>query len=318
MSDLKQAALNAVAGCLAVSKGESVLVVTDKPLRNIGLALFEAACDQGAEAVLMEIIPRGNNGEEPPSTVARVMKSVDVFLCPTSKSLTHTDARREASAAGARGATLPGITEDTMVRCLSADYNKIEKLTTKLAGRLSGGKRVKVTSPAGTDIEFSIEGRAAHLDTGIVHKPGEMTNLPAGEAYLAPLEGTANGVFVAEASMAGVGRLGDEKIIITVRDGHAVSFEGGPAAEKLKKVLEPHGRDAFNIAELGIGTNEKAIVTGHILEDEKILGTVHMALGDNKSMGGEVHVSSHLDGLILKPSLWVDDVQLMKEGNLLV
>jgi leucyl aminopeptidase (aminopeptidase T) len=217
-----------------------------------------------------------------------------------------------------RAATMPGITEECMKRTLIADYSKIAALSEKVAKVLSKGRQARVTSPAGTDIEFSIRGRGALADTGLVHQPGDMSNLPAGEAFLAPVEGTAEGVMVFEAAVAGLGKLGDDKIRIKVEQGYAVEFTGSAQARKLEEMLEPHGREAYNIAELGIGTNDKAIISGKILEDEKILGTVHLALGDNKSMGGAVGVSSHLDGLILKPSVWIDGERIMEDGKLLI
>jgi len=318
MDSIKEAAMNTMAGCMAVKKGESVLVICDEPERKIGAALWEAAKGLGAEAMLLEIIPRSGNGEEPPASVAVFMKTVDVLLCPTSKSLTHTDARRAACKAGARAATLPGITEDCMIRCLSADYNKIAELSKRVATVLSAGTRARVTSPAGTNVSFSIEGRSAHADTGLVHQPGDISNLPAGEAYLAPVEGTANGTVVFEAAVAGLGKLGSEKIHIKIEDGYAAEITGGKQASRLESILEPHGKDAYNLAELGVGTNDKAQITGLILEDEKILGTVHLALGDNKSMGGSIGVPSHIDGLILEPTVWIDDKLIMEEGRLLV
>ena len=317
MSTLKDAARNTITGCMAVKKGESLLVICDEGERRIGYALWEAAREAGAEAMLLEIIPRRSNGEEPPTAVANLMKDVDVLLCPTTRSLTHTDARRAATAAGVRAATLPGITEDCMVRTLTANYNGIAELSLKAAKVLSGGSQVRVTSPAGTDVEFSIVGREAHPDTGLVHKPGDMSNLPAGEAYLAPLEGTTQGVIVFEAAVAGIGKLGAEKIRIEVKDGYATRFSGGAKAAALEKLLAPHGKAAYNIAELGVGTNDKAIISGMILEDEKILGTVHMALGDNKSMGGTVGVASHLDGLLLSPTVWIDGKKFMADGKLI-
>jgi len=316
MGTLKDAARNTITGCMGVKKGESVLVICDEGERRIGYALWEAAREAWAEAMLLEILQRSSNGEEPPPAVAQIMKAVDVLLCPTTKSLTHTDARRAATAAGVRAATLPGITEDCMVRTLTADYNEIAALSQKAAKALTSGHHARVTSPAGTDVEFSIEGRTAHADTGLVHKPGDMSNLPAGEAYLAPVEGSARGTVVFEAAVAGIGKLGKARIRIEVEDGYATSFSGGAKAAELEKLLEPHGKPAFNLAELGVGTNDKAIISGHILEDEKILGTVHLALGDNKSMGGTVGVPSHLDGLVLSPTVWIDGRKIMVDGKL--
>jgi leucyl aminopeptidase (aminopeptidase T) len=125
MDKLMSAAMIAVRDCMAVKEGENVLIITDEPLRKIGYALWEAAGSLGAEAVITEIIPRKSNGEEPPATVGEFMKLFDAVLIPTEKSLSHTESRRNASKAGVRIATLPGITEDTMVRTLNADYEKI-------------------------------------------------------------------------------------------------------------------------------------------------------------------------------------------------
>jgi leucyl aminopeptidase (aminopeptidase T) len=150
-----------------------------------------------------------------------------------------------------------------------------------------------------------------------LREKGQWGNLPTGEAYLAPLEGRSNGLVVVDGSMAGVGMV-DRPIHIVVRDGYATDISGGEAARRLVALLEPHGRDGRNVAEFGIGTNDRAILTGLILEDEKVMGTIHIAFGDNKSMGGSVRVASHLDGLIKAPTVWFDDRKIMEAGRLLV
>jgi leucyl aminopeptidase (aminopeptidase T) len=314
MQDLKEAARVALTDCANIKAGENVVVVTDEPLRNRGLAFWETARDLGADAIFCEIIPRKTNGEEPPKAVAALLRDCDVFMIPTSKSLSHTDARRDASANGARGATLPNITEDTMKRTLRADYAKIEEMTKRMAGLLKGTKEARVTTELGTDITLTLEGREWKEDTGIVRDPGTFTNLPAGEAYLAPVEGTAAGKMVVDGSCAGVGVI-KTPITIEVAGGLATNITGGEEAETLTKIIAPFGEDGRNIAELGIGTNDKARLVGSTLEDEKVLGTVHIALGDNKSMGGNVSVASHLDLIIRNPTLVVDGKEIIKAGK---
>jgi leucyl aminopeptidase (aminopeptidase T) len=316
-AQLEAAARTALETCLAVKAGETVLVITDEPKREIGTAIWRVAKFLGAEAMLTEIMPRQRNGEEPPAPIAALMAASSVVLCPTSKSLTHTAARREACAHGARIATLPGITEDMMIRCLAADYNAIAERSQRLSVALESGNEVRVTSPAGTDIRLIRGDRHAKPDTGFYLNPGEYGNLPAGETFFAPVEGTAQGVIVFDGAMAGVGKV-KTPIRIIVRDGIAVEITGGPEAKKLNELIDPLGVAARNIAELGIGTNDRAQITGVILEDEKVMGTVHIALGDNMSMGGTVSVPSHLDGLILQPTVYVDDRMIMEDGKLLV
>jgi leucyl aminopeptidase (aminopeptidase T) len=316
-SELRSAALIAVRDCMGVRPGERVLVVTDAPLRTIGYAAFEAARDLGNDVLLIEMLPRKTNGEEPPADVAELMTQYDVVLCPTSKSLTHTDSRRNASAKGVRVATLPGVTEEVMVRCMNADYNEIAARTFRICELMRTTRVIRVKAPAGTDITMPIEGREAHASSGVFREKGLYGNLPTGEAYLAPLEGLSNGVVVVDGSMASVGMV-DEPIRITVRDGYATDITGGESARRLIALLEPHGKDGRTVAEFGIGTNDKAILTGVILEDEKVMGTIHIAFGDNKSMGGSVRVASHLDGLVRQPTVWFDDRIIMEEGRLLV
>ena len=314
---LYSAARVALRDCMGIVSGEKILVVTDEPLRLIAYALWKEAKDLGGDVILAEILPRKSNGEEPPAEIAELMKKVDVVLCPTSKSLTHTDARRNASATGARIATLPGVTEEIMVRCMNADYNKIAARTFKLCDMLEKTESVRVTAPRGTDIIMPIKGRKAHASSGLFREKGLWGNLPTGESYLAPLEGLSNGVVVVDGSMASVGMV-REPIKIVVRNGYAEEIAGGEEAIKLRELLEPHGKDAYTVAEFGIGTNDKAILTGKILEDEKVMGTIHIAFGDNKSMGGTVRVASHLDGLVKEPTVWFDDKIIMKDGKFII
>jgi len=316
-ADLRSAALIAVRDCMGVRPGERVLVVTDAPLRTIGYATFEAALELTTEVLLIEMTPRQSNGAEPPAEVAALMTQVDVVLCPTSKSLTHTDSRRAASAKGVRVATLPGVTEEVMVRCMNADYTEIAARTFRICDLMRQTKVVRVTAPAGTDVTLPIEGREAHASSGLFREKGLWGNLPTGEAYLAPLEGLSNGIVVVDGSMASVGMV-DQPIRIVVKDGYATDITGGASARRLVELLEPHGKDARTVAEFGVGTNDRAILTGVILEDEKVMGTIHIAFGDNKSMGGSVRVASHLDGLIKQPTVWFDDRKVMEGGRLLV
>lgn len=314
MDEIRKAAFIAAKDCMAIKRDEKVLVITDEPLRKIGYALWDVSHELGAESIITEIIPRRSHGEEPPAPVAELMKIVDVILIPTSKSLSHTDARREASDRGVRIATLPGITEDTLIRTLSADYYKVAERSRKVADILDNGSVVRVTTDLGTDITMSIVGRAGHADTGLNHSPGDFSNLPAGEGYISPVEGKSVGIIVFDGSMAGVGKLRDEIIRVEVIDGFASHIGGGDGAKKLLSIMKPLGKLAFNLAELGIGTNDKARITGSVLEDEKAIGTVHIAFGDNKSMGGSIGVASHLDGVMTNPCVYVDDELIMEEG----
>ncbi|TAK55941.1 MAG: aminopeptidase [Bacteroidetes bacterium] len=315
--ELFSASMVAVRDCMGVKKNEKVLIVTDEPLRTIGYALWQATKELGNDVLLVEMLPRKTNGEEPPEEVAALMKVADVVLCPTSKSLTHTDSRRSASERGIRVGTLPGVTEEIMIRCMNADYHRIAERTFALCALMEQSKAIRVTAPRGTNIVMPIQGRKAHASSGLFREKGQWGNLPTGEAYLAPVEGASNGVVVVDGSMASVGVV-KQPITINVKDGYATEISGGEEASRLKELLEPHGKDGRNVAEFGIGTNDKAILSGKILEDEKVMGTIHIAFGDNKSMGGSVRVASHLDGLIKEPTVWFDEKLIMKDGKFVI
>ena len=318
MDALHEAALIAARDCMGIQNHETVLVVSDALTRKIGQALFDVSHDLCREVFMLEMLPRSVNGEEPPELVTEAMQRVDVVIAPLSTSITHTNARRLACAEGARVGTMPGITEDIMVRTMRADYHKIARLTHQVRDILSAGKTVRVTSPAGTDLTLPIDGINAIASTGLILERGSFGNLPSGEAYLMPQEGKAEGVLVVDGSMAGVGLITDEPIRITIVNGKAEKIEGGKEAALLEETVERIGPLARNIAEFGVGTNDMAKVTGKILEDEKVKGTIHVALGNNISMGGTVNVPFHVDGVVLKPTVYVGDVLLLKDGKLLV
>lgn len=307
----------ALVECMALKENEKVLIISDKNTRNIAYHLFEVSQKYSKETpILIEIPVAKVNGEEPPQIVADIMKKFDVVLCPTSKSLTHTKARIEASNLGVRIATLPGINEDIMIRCMSANYNNIAEETIRICDILEKHRIVRITSKLGTDLKFSIEGRKAYASKGLFHQKGESGNLPTGEAYLAPVEGTANGVAVFDGSFASIGIL-EEPLKLFIKDGYVEKISGGKQAKQLDNLLKPFGKPAYNIAEFGIGTNDKAKLIGKILEDEKVKGTIHIALGNNKSMGGSIDVGIHLDGIITKPDVYLDDKLFMKKGKIL-
>jgi leucyl aminopeptidase (aminopeptidase T) len=318
LTKLDKASRTAIKVCMGTKNEEKVLVITDEEKREIGYSIYENSLKLGYNSLLVEMKAGKTNGEEPPPDVADLMKKFDVVFCPTSKSLTHTNARREASAAGARVATFPGITKEVMIRGMNADYGKIAKLTLQLKEILEQGHIIRVTAPAGTDISFEITGRSAFASKGLFHNKSEWGNLPTGEAFLAPIEGTSNGIFTVDGSMAGLGLVKNTNIKIEVQNGYASKITGGILAKKLNAMLDKEGREARNIAEFGIGTNDSAKLSGVLLEDEKVMGTIHIALGNNVSMGGNVNVPIHLDGVIKKPTVFLDDKMIMKSGKLLI
>jgi len=300
---------------MGLKKGERLLVVTDTSALTIGEALFQAGEELGALSVLIKISPTGRHGAEPPLPVAAAMEKSDVVVCPTQYSLTHTQARLKACEAGARVATMPGITKEMFFEgAVAADYEEVARRTTELAGLLSEAKTAILVKDS-LELKISLEGRRGIASTGLYRRPGEAGNLPSGEAYIAPVEGSAEGETIIDGSIAGIGRLSGP-IKVVIKEGVLVEARG-PEGKQLLDLLGD-SPEARNLAELGIGTNDRARVSGIILEDEKVYGTVHLAFGDNTTFGGKVRAGVHIDGVILNPDLYLDGKLVVSQGKIIL
>jgi leucyl aminopeptidase (aminopeptidase T) len=316
IGDLDKAVRAVVRDCLAVVAGEEVLVICNPATRDLGERLRAEAQEAGADAVLAQIAERASHAAEPPRSVAAAMSAADVVLAPTVQSLSHTAARKAATEAGARIATLPGVTAEMLARVMSADMEGLRRKGEAVADLLDRSAEARLSCPNGSDLRLGLEGRAAIPDAGELGAPGAFGNLPCGEGFIAPVEGTAEGTLVVDGSIAMLGLVG-EPVRLEVNAGH-LAAASGELGEKLIEQLAPHGPDGTNVAELGIGTNEMAILTGEVLEDEKILGTAHVAFGASAAIGGTVQVPVHLDCVVTRPTVEVDGTEIVRDGELLV
>ena len=299
-----------------IKQGENVCIVGDTNTFSIAKVLAEASYATGAETVLTIMTPREMHGNEPPPVVASAMLGADVILAPTTYAITHTKARLDASKRGARTIILRGITEDSMIHgAMLADYNEVSITSNQLAARLGQAKKIRLFTDSGTDATFMVEGRKGLALGGLAIEPGTFTSLPSGEAAIAPLEGKTQGRIIIDFSMDGIGLL-SQPIQLDVVDGKAISIQGGKEAQELKKLLEVD-ENALNIAEFAIGTNPKSRMKGNMAEDKILRGCVHVAVGDNHTIGGKLQSNVHLDGVILNPTVEMDGHLIVRKGILL-
>ncbi|RHT33292.1 aminopeptidase [Blautia sp.] len=314
MENLVKIAEGVLVSCLAVKPGEEVLIVTDDSRKAIGEALYQAAGNLGCEKILMVMGEREVSGQEPPKAVAAAMKEADVVIAPTAQSLTHTNARIEAAKAGTRVATMPGITEEMFSRgAMTADYTAVEKLTETITEMLTKASSARIEKD-GKVLTINLNGRDGVPSPGVYREAGKCGNLPSGEAYIAPLEDGSDGEMIIDGSMVGIGKL-DSPLHMVISGGKLRSV-AGEKSENLDILLKNETNGT--LCELGIGTNEAAILNGIILEDEKVYGTVHIAFGTNTSFGGVNKAECHMDGIILRPTLYLDDVKVIEDGVFLL
>jgi len=339
---IKQPVVNMFKVNMGLKAGERVLVVTDIPTMDdwrkktteqladlvqrtlLAKAVSEIAAESFPECpVEFYAYPSvGRHGTEPGAEVAEKLKTADVLTAITSYSLTHTKAREEATKAGVRIASMPLFLIDMFYPGgpMAADYTKVKEETEKLAGLITDAKKVTIKTPTGTDIKFSLKGRSGRVDAGMFTTKGAWGNLPSGEAYTAPLEGTAEGKVVVEKGWyAGL----TENMNLVFRNGEVVKvIGGGKVGDEYRELLKPGVdeepyKSRRNFAELGIGTNPNARRPDNVLEAEKIKGTVHVAVGDNSHMGGKVTADLHQDFVLPKPDLYIDGKPIMKSGKII-
>jgi aminopeptidase len=201
---------------------------------------------------------------------------------------------------GARYASMPLFEFSMLEGPMNVDWKSLARISKGIAARLNKAVEVEIGTPNGSKISFSVRGRKALADTGILTERGAFGNLPAGEVFLAPVEGSANGRLVL--GWAPTRELASP-VSLVIKGGLVEEVIGEELfAEKLRKRLSERGQNR-NIAEFGIGTNNRAKRPDNILEAEKIMGTIHIALGDNSTFGGKVKTPMHQDFVFFRPTV---------------
>jgi leucyl aminopeptidase (aminopeptidase T) len=320
-------AIEIIHTCLNVREGEKFLLIADESLAGQADILAAEARGVNPAWVQTQVIP---DSQRPltafPDALKQPVSEADVVLLM----LATLDPGREQPALmqmrplinhGRTRAVLTGLaTKDVLDNELSADYQQIAATTLHVAGQLQGVSAIRVATDSGTDLSMQVAGRRWLTDTGLSRGPG-IGNLPAGEVFIAPLEDSANGELVIDGSIF-MTRV-DAPVRVTFENGHALSIEGDETARMLESLLavsegHPGSEWARVIGEFGIGTNDRARLRGNIFVDEKVMGTIHVAIGRNDMFGGQNTAAMHVDAVVTRPTVWVDDRMIIQAGKLLV
>jgi leucyl aminopeptidase (aminopeptidase T) len=316
--ELTDGASRIVRECAGIGAGERITIVLEDGCdAEVAAALAVASRAAGASP---EII-RADGASLGPDTRAGNLaswdhRSADVLFGVTSRSLYHSMLGRQASEDGARVLALTGVSAPLLTSGgIEADFAAIAPRCVAVGERLTAAKRLEVTSPSGLSLSADISGRSGYANTSLARHPGDRTGCLDIEAFIAPVEGSATGTLVADASTTLFG-LVDEPVRILVRDGVAVQCEGGATAAAITDLLGRHGPEMRMIAEFGFGLNPKATVVGAIVQDEATYGTGHVALGSNESFGGLNRAPLHFDLVYWRPTVYLDDELFMRDGQL--
>jgi leucyl aminopeptidase (aminopeptidase T) len=319
--DVKKNIQNMLVACNAVNEGEKFLIVADNLPRpaHLGQTLLDSLLELGHETTLAIIPPRKVDGAEPTAAVASAMKTVNaIFSIAEGATIAHTTARKESSALGVRFHIISASEDDLSKFELKAeDIALCKDRTVKIAKALKAGKVAKVTTKAGTDITFGIGGRAT-----LAIYPSNPSNgtIPYyAESAVAPLEGTAEGTIMVDLAFRNWNYLLEEPLKISVKSGKAVEMVGAKKDYDILWKIATTDENASNIAELGIGTCHylPRPLKGTSLDFARY-GTAHIALGRNNDIGGATMSRIHQDVLLDKPTIFIDDQCIMKDGELMI
>lgn len=306
--------------CAQVKEGESVCIVTEPKTISIAESISIAVSNVGAEPVITLIKPRIADSTEPPKSVAEAMKSSDVFISAVHTSITHTQAVVDATKNGSRGIMLTQFDNNMLIDSgVLADFPAAAPTCENVGAILENAKEIHLTTKHGTDLKMSATGRKSNSMTGMV-EPGEFAPVPTIEANVSPLEGSATGTIVANASIPylGIGIL-ENNVVCKVEDGFITNIEGGKEAKILADDLaEKEDKYVYNIAEIGVGLNPRCKFNGLMLEDEGVFGSVHIGIGSSLTLGGNVKASCHYDLIMTEVTLVVDGKEVIKDGEVLV
>lgn len=301
--------------CAGARKGEKVLVITDDSSKEVGELMYGYASGF-TETTLVRMGDRNTHGAPPTEAVRAAMVASDIIFGATKFSLSNTPARINACKAGTRWVNMADYSMSMLeAGGLFTDFAKTRALVDSTGARIVG-ERCNITTPAGTKFTTSIAGRKALNNYGIADQAGMAASPPDIETAVGPADNSAEGILVIDGSipLPGLGVI-KEPITVRVSKGHITSIEGGEEAKFLEKSLRDVNDDrVYLIAEVGFGMNTAAIISGRMLEDEGMFGTIHIGIGNNLSFGGSNATPIHIDMIMRRPTCTVDGRMVYRDG----
>jgi len=296
-----------------VTSDEEMVIVTNPLMLHIARPLAAASRAVGATTSIIVKPESEAHNVEQPAAVAGALKKADIVIDIGSYDIAHTDARREASDAGTRFVLMRGTSEEVMINQMDTDYEDLLEVTRAVAKVQTAAESARVTNDRGTDLTVDLTDRSGFpIDDGFDEG---LVVLPAGKSAITPVEGSAEGTIVVDHSIDNIGLL-DEPVELDINNGSVTDISGGQQAMELQELIEPKGDCARNIAEApSIGTNPDVKITGNQATDKKKRGTMHIAIGDNITLGGNVECDIHLDMTISNATVSFDGFAVLEKGE---
>ena len=307
--------------CGFLSDRDTVLIICNPKTEAIARGLEKIALSLSSNVDVDVISDLAIHGSEPPNETEKKMLKSTLIICLTKMSLAHTKARFRSTVNGSRFLSLPDFSDEILVSpALMTDFHKEFDIVDAFTKKLSDGRRVTITSDLGTKLTADIVGRSGNCCPGFVKEPGDLGSPPDIEANISPIEEKSSGQIVVDGSIAcpEIGLLG-QPVILTIKDGLIKKWfsENKDTIAALDKMFNSiSDRRTRYLAEIGIGLNPNAQLTGSMLTDEGALGTMHFGFGSNSTVGGVNNVPFHLDFVIRDATLEIDGECLINQGSI--
>lgn len=310
------AAKNALECVLEAKRGETMVILCDDVKMDVGSAFANGALNLGLQTKMIPLKTVANVfRKEIPKQIIEIMskRSADIYVNLFRGTREETPfrielIRKETEEHKARLGHCPGVTLDMLtdgaLALESKEHRQMQGFAKKLIRKSSQAVKVKITNPAGTDIILGVEKRPFFTDTVIDWKLMKWMNLPTGEVIVAPLEDSLEGTLVCDMAVGGIGPLA-HPVKLIVRHGR-VQESFSEDSQTLRRIRDSLSTDEWSsaVGEFAFGINPKARFAEEFLEAEKMLGTIHIAFGNNSDMpGGKNQSKNHMDFLVSKPTV---------------
>ncbi|MBS7632626.1 aminopeptidase [Candidatus Bathyarchaeota archaeon] len=311
-----ESAKNALECVLEAKEGEKMVIFCDREKMDVGEAFAVGALRLGLQTRLVQLESKGNvvRKEVPPNIVKIIEKQTpDIYInllrgvreeTPFRIQLIHMETKSKKERLG----HCPGVTLDMLTKgalgLKASEHRKMQDFAFKLIEKLSNTVKLEISNPAGTKLSVSVEGRPFFTDTVIDRKTMKWMNLPTGEVIVAPIEDSLEGKLVCDMAIGGIGPL-KVHVTLEVKKGvvQRLVSEDQKVARRVKDSLDTD-ENSNRVGEFAFGINPKARFVEEFLEAEKLLGTIHIAFGNNSDMPGGKNLSrNHMDLLMSKPTV---------------
>lgn len=301
---------------LQLKPEETLVIATDDMLSDLGTQFWEIARRTNKELLHIIFNHKSNQGNYLPESIISALTQCNAAVILTRKALAQSCFDR-ARQNGSRLIVMQNTTPRLVERSVMTNYQTISNLSRKLADLFSIGRKLQLTTPSGTQAVITIQRVKGISETGVAQHPGEFSFLPAGEACVMLNGNYLHGKLIIDRIVGNRKKL-QQPVILNCNKGQITQIKGKTEAQLLRKELRKFGAKGRKVYEFGIGTNNKVMFGNSPQEDEKVLGNVHISIGQSHTTKTQGKLIEATKAILLKPTITIDSKVIIDKGKILV